>query len=105
MRKKFIERFCVKCEYCSAGEFGIYCRLTWEFSKEIKICPKKMTILQIQNSCGNFILKMDDGKTGCMGDLDSGRCLVCRINKIEDLLNDTRFELKRKFLTKKGRKR
>jgi len=97
MRKKFIERFCVKCEYCSCHGPNLYCGLAYAFLSDIKVCLKKKTIEEIRKSCSNFIFKMDDGKTGCMDDLDSGRCPICWINKVEDLLRDTRFEFKRKF--------
>lgn len=105
MKKRFIKRFCIKCEYCICNGPNLYCGLVHAFLSDIKVCPKKMTIEEIRKSCSNFISKMDDNKTGCMGYLDSARCPICQVNEVKDLLRDTRFEFKGKFLTRSGRKR
>jgi hypothetical protein len=88
---------CKKCEFHRIGYRGkILCGLLHTFIEELRgFCPKEHTINEIKEKCDFYIPRLADGESCCLAHLAEGRALPCRIDKVEDLLRDPDFKLKK----------
>jgi len=93
------EETCRECKFHTIGYRGqIWCTLAHNFVMDLDgFCPREKSVEEIRNSCDWHLSpeEMDDGKSCCLAHLSEGRALICRIRRIEDLLKDPDFKVRR----------